>query len=169
MDHPSCSKRHSVSIVSSNNRYYDADALTLIIQLAQLIVPGNVFLQALSFDFRLQPGSIFHGITPSCKELLLIMRIGTGGIEQIGVKLPVITFCDCVHSDDGKVDRLQSAMAKRVMRTRRMPVFCEIASVKLQAYFTMCFSFVVVYPLDPLGKTGRFPRKNRSFNGLIVQ
>ena len=126
MDHPSCSKRHSVSIVSSNNRYYDADVLSVFIQLAQLIVPGNVFLKPLS-------------------------------------------LCDCVHSDDGKVDRLQSAMAKRVMRTRRMPVFCEIASVKLQAYFTMCFSFVVVYPLDLLGKPGRFPRKNRSFNGFIVQ
>ncbi len=130
MDHPSGIKRYNFSGVSSDYGYSDADMLAIMIQFAQLIVSGNVFLQSLSLDFRLQPGGVLHGIAPLEKELLLVMRIGAGGIEQIGVIFPVITFCDCVHSDDGKVDRLQSTMAKRVMRTRRMPVFCEITSMK---------------------------------------
>ena len=96
MDHPSCFKRYSVSGVSSDYGHSDTDALALIIQNTQLVVSCKVLFQPLPFDLRLQPGGIFHGITPLEKEILFVMRIGAGGIEQIGVKLPVITFCDCV-------------------------------------------------------------------------
>ena len=58
---------------------------------------------------------IINSVAPFFEEFLLIMRISTGCVEQIGIKFAVIAECGCVPQNERIVNRFQCAMAIRMM------------------------------------------------------
>ena len=128
----------------------------------------EIYFSPLPFYFRLQPVCVFNGISPFLEEFLFAVRISPVCIEQIGIKLAVIAVCRCMRQNKCVINRLQRAMAKRMVRTWRVDITGKPAAVQHQALLAMSFALRVVPLLDPLRKITRLPYKCYSCTPFIV-